>query len=243
MVAIPENKKRTITDKVGKMKVWIYGAPYCGKTYFANSFPDALILSTDGNTEFCDSPNILIRDQVTVNGRMTNTTPAWKFFKEIVDELAKGGNTYKTIVFDLVEDLYELCRIFKYKELGITHESDDPFKAWDKVRAEFMSTMRKAANLDYNIVFISHEDIKTDMTSRKGDNVVAINPNIQPKIANKIAGLVDMTVRAVNENGKRTLLVKPIGITFGGVRVSDVPDEIPMTFKDFETLYNKNRSE
>ena len=31
MVSIPENKKKTITDKVGKMKVWIYGAPYCGK--------------------------------------------------------------------------------------------------------------------------------------------------------------------------------------------------------------------
>lgn len=241
MVSIPENKKKTITDKVGKMKVWIYGAPYCGKTYFANSFPDALILSTDGNIEFCDSPSIIIRDQVTTNGRITDTVQAWKYFKEIVNELAKGGNSYKTIVFDLVEDLYELCRICKYKELGITHESDDPFKAWDKVRSEFMSTMRKAANMDYNIVFISHEDIKTDMTSRKGDNVVAINPNIQPKIANKIAGLVDMTIRAVYEDGKRTLLIKPVGVTFGGVRVSNVPDEIPMTFNDFKTLYQNKK--
>lgn len=243
MATLPENKKKTVGTKPRKMKVWVYGAPYSGKTYFANSFPDALILSTDGNTEFCDSPSILIRDQVTTSGRITNTMTAWNYFKEIILELSKGNNTYKTIVFDLVEDLYELCRISKYKELGITHESDDPFKAWDKVRAEFMSTMRKAANLDYNIVFISHEDIKTDITSRNGDNVTAINPNIQPKIANKLAGLVDMTIRGVYENGKRTLMIKPVGVMFGGVRISDVPDEIPMSYNDFENLYKKNRSE
>lgn len=241
MGILPENKKREVTAKVGKKKVWVYGAPYCGKTYFANSFPNALILSTDGNTEFCDSPSILIRDQVVMDGRMTKTTTAWEFFKEVITELSKKQNTYETIVFDLVEDLYELCRISKYKELGIKHESDDPFKAWDKIRAEFMSTMRKAANLDYNIVFISHEDIKTDITSRNGDNVTAINPNIQPKIANKLAGLVDMTIRAVYENGKRTLLIKPVGVMFGGVRIDNAPKEIPMTFKDFENLYKKTK--
>lgn len=241
MGILPENKKREVTAKVGKKKVWVYGAPYCGKTYFANSFPNALILSTDGNTEFCDSPSILIRDQVVMDGRMTKTTTAWEFFKEVITELSKKQNTYETIVFDLVEDLYELCRISKYKELGIKHESDDPFKAWDKIRAEFMSTMRKAANLDYNIVFISHEDVKTDITSRNGDNVTAINPNIQPKIANKLAGLVDMTIRAVYENGKRTLLIKPVGVMFGGVRIDNAPKEIPMTFKDFENLYKKTK--
>ena len=237
MVAIPENKKKDATAKVAKKKVWIYGAPYCGKTYFANSFPNALILSTDGNTEFCDSPSILIRDQVVTEGRVVKTTKAWEYFKEIIEELAKKQNTYETIVFDLVEDLYELCRIYKYGELKITHESDDPFKAWDKVRAEFMSTMRKAANLDYNIVFISHEDVKTDLMSGNGKNIVAINPNIQPKIANKLAGLVDMTIRAEYKDGKRTLYIKPVGVTFGGVRISNVPDKIPMTIKDFETLY------
>ena len=243
MGLIPENKKKEVTEKVGKKKVWIYGAPYCGKTYFANSFPDALILSTDGNTEFCDSPSILIRDQVKVEGRITTTKTAWEYFREIIAELEKKQNTYQTIVFDLVEDLYELCRISKYKELGIKHESDDPFKAWDKIRSEFMSTMRKAANMDYNIVFISHEDVKTDLTSRSGDNVTAINPNIQPKIANKLAGLVDMTIRAVYENGKRTLLIKPVGVMFGGVRINNVPKEIPMTFNDFANLYNTTRSE
>lgn len=242
MGILPENKKKELKTEIGKKKkVWVYGSPISGKTFFANSFPNALILSTDGNTQFCDSPSILIRDQVVMEGRMTNTTSAWDYFKEIVAELSKKQNTYETIVFDLVEDLYELCRIAKYKELGIKHESDDPFKAWDKIRAEYMSTMRKAANLDYNIVFISHEDIKTDITSRSGDNVTAINPNIQPKIANKLAGLVDMTIRAVHENGKRILIIQPVGVMFGGSRIPNAPKEIPMTYNDFENLYKKTK--
>lgn len=241
MGILPENKKKEMTDKVGKMKVWVYGEPYCGKTFFANSFPNALILSTDGNTEFCDSPSILIRDQVVMDGRKSSTTTAWNYFKEIIAELSKKQNTYETIIFDLVEDLYELCRITKYQELGIKHESDDPYKAWDKIRSEYMSTMRKAANLDYNIVFISHEDVKTDITSRNGDKITAINPNIQPKIANKLAGLVDMTIRAVHENGKRILIIQPVGVMFGGVRINNAPKEIPMTFNDFENLYKKNK--
>ena len=48
MVTLPENKKRDIS-KPGKMKIWIYGAPMCGKTYLASQFPNPLILSTNGN--------------------------------------------------------------------------------------------------------------------------------------------------------------------------------------------------
>lgn len=243
MVTIPENKKVEPSEKPKKMKVWVYGAPYSGKTTFADSFPNALILSTDGNTQNCTSPSMLIRDQVTTSGRLTTVQPAWKYFREIVDELAKGGNSYETIVLDLADDAYELCRSSKCADLGIKHESDDSTKAWDIVRSEFMITMRKLANLDYHIVWISHEDIKTDFMSRGGDNIKAINPSMQAKVANKLSGLVDMTIRAVEENGEYKLKIKENEIMFGGCRIAGVPTEIPNNFNDFENLYKKTRSE
>ena len=38
---LPENKRRNI-ESVQKRVIWIYGPPFCGKTTFANDFPDPL---------------------------------------------------------------------------------------------------------------------------------------------------------------------------------------------------------
>ena len=163
---LPKNERRNI-EKVEKRVIWIYGAPFSGKTTFANAFPDPLMLNTDGNIKFVDAPYIHIKDEVKVEGRMTKRTAAWEAFKDVVAELEKKGNTFKTIVVDLVEDLYEYCRVYMCGQMGITHESDDSFKAWDKVRTEFLNTLKRLVNLEYeNIILISHEDTSKDITKR-----------------------------------------------------------------------------
>ena len=153
---LPENKRRSI-DEVTKRVMWIYGAPFSGKTTFANNFPDPLMINTDGNIKYVDAPYIRIRDEVKVEGRMTKRTFAWEIFKDTISELEKKDNSFKTIVVDLVEDLYEHCRRCKLDEMGLSHESDDSFRAWDKVRSEFLNTLKRLMNLDYeNIILISH---------------------------------------------------------------------------------------
>lgn len=189
---LPKNERRNI-EKVEKRVIWIYGAPFSGKTTFANAFPDPLMLNTDGNIKFVDAPYIHIKDKVKVEGRMTKRTAAWEAFKDVVAELEKKGNTFKTIVVDLVEDLYEYCRVYMCGQMGITHESDDSFKAWDKVRTEFLNTLKRLVNLEYeNIILISHEDTSKDITKKGGDKITAIKPNLQEKVANKVAGMVDL---------------------------------------------------
>ena len=151
------------------------------------------MLNTDGNIKFVDAPYIHIKDEVKVEGRMTKRTAAWEAFKDVVAELEKKGNTFKTIVVDLVEDLYEYCRVYMCGQMGITHESDDSFKAWDKVRTEFLNTLKRLVNLEYeNIILISHEDTSKDITKKGGDKITAIKPNLQEKVANKVAGMVDL---------------------------------------------------
>jgi len=83
---LPENKKRDVqTSK--KVKLYLYGSPMSGKTTFANQFPDVLMLNTDGNIQYVDSPYIAIRDQITMNGRIKNTKYAWEVFKEAESEV------------------------------------------------------------------------------------------------------------------------------------------------------------
>ena len=242
---LPENKRRTIKE-VTKRVLWIYGAPFSGKTTFANTFPDPLMLNTDGNIRYVDAPYIYIKDYVKQEGRMTRRFYAWEVFKDAVAELEKKSGGYKTIVVDLLEDLYEHCRLYMYNQLGITHESDDGFRAWDKIRGEFLNTIKRLVNLNFeNIVLISHEDSTKDITKKGGDKITAIKPNIADKIALKVAGMVDVVGRIVADGDVRTFCFTNNEVIFGGGRLRAAAKDIPLTKEALFAVYdeaNKNAS-
>lgn len=242
---LPKNERRDLSA-ISKKVLWIYGKPFSGKTWFTNKFPDVLMLNTDGNIKYVDAQFIPIKDEVTVSGRLTSTKLGWEVFKDVIDELAKKQNDFRTIVVDLLEDTYEMCRLYIYKDMGITHESDDSFRAWDKVRTEFLSTLRKLVNLDYeNIILISHEDASRDITKKGGDKITSIKPNMQDKVANKVAGMVDLVTRLVSEGDSRKLTFKNSETVFGGGRLIVKEDEINADYDEFISLYeeaNRNAS-
>lgn len=217
-------------------KIWVYGAPFSGKTTFATAAEDHLVLSTDGNAQYVTDNYKVITDEVTVNGRMTQRKLAWQVFKDELEKL-EAGSKYKTIVVDLVEDTYEMARLFMYQKLGITHESDDSFRAWDKTRTEYLSTMRKLMNLPYDIILISHEDTSKDITKRSGENITAIKPNITDKVANKLAGMVALVGRCVCDNGKYELHIKTDEVTFGGGRLGINNVVLPLEWEEVSKLF------
>ncbi len=236
---LPSVERRDITKNNYK-KIWIYGCPFSGKTTFVDKAPNPLNLNTDGNIKYVTMPYVAIRDEVKVEGRQTITTLAWQTFKDTIFELQKKENDFETIVVDLLEDTYEHCRLYMYDQLGITHESDDSFRAWDKVRTEFLSTIKKLLNLDYNIVLISHEDTSKDIMKKGGDKITAIKPNINDKVANKIAGMVDIVGRVVADGDIRTLSFKTDEVVFGGGRLQLDKKDIPLDWEDLMKVYGVN---
>lgn len=234
---LPKNERRHI-EGATRRKVWIYGQAFAGKTTLANAFPSPLMLNTDGNVKFVDAPYIAIKDDITVEGRITKKTLAWQVFKDAIAELEKGQNDFKTIVVDLVEDTYEYCRLYLYDKKGWEHESDDSFRAWDMVRTEFLGTMKRLMNLDYdNIILISHEDSSKDVTKRSGSKITAIKPNIGDKVANKLAGMVDIVGRAVVVDGKHVLTFRTDEVQFGGGRLDLGVAEIPLDYDELVKVY------
>ena len=234
---LPENNRRNLESTTKKV-IWIYGSPFSGKTTFANQFPDPIMLNTDGNIKFVDAPYIHIKDEVKKNGRMTERKSAWGNFKEIIGELELKENTFRTIVVDLLEDMYEHCRRYICDQKGWDHESDDSFRAWDMVRSEFLNTMKRLMNLDYeNIVLISHLDTTKDITKKGGDKLTSIKPNINDKVANKIAGMVDIVARTIADDGEYVLSFKRNEVIFGGGRLKFKAAEIPLDYKAFCDLY------
>ena len=236
---LPKNERRDL-NATKKKVVWLYGAPFSGKTFFANQFPDPLMLNTDGNIKFVDAPYISIRDVVTVEGRLTKRKLAYEVFMEAVAELEKKQNDFKTIVVDLLEDVYESCRVYICDRQGWKHESDDSFRAWDMVRSEFLNTLKRLVSLDYeNIILISHEDRSRDLTRKGGDKVSSIKPNLQDKVANKVAGMVDLVARIVADDNERVLSFKTSEVIFGGGRLTVHNKEIPLDYEAFCEVYEE----
>lgn len=236
---LPKNERRE-KNAISYKKIWLYGLPFSGKTYLANKFKNVLMLNTDGNIKYVDAPYISIRDEVTAEGRLTKRKFAWEVLKEAILELEKKQNDFETIVVDLIEDTYEHCRLWCYDHLGIEHESDNSFKAWDFVRTEFLSTVKKLMNLDYNIILISHEDTSKDITKKTGDKITAIKPNINDKVALKIAGMVDIVARVINDNGERTLSFKSNEVVFGGGRLQINKLDIPCDYAELMKVYDSS---
>lgn len=239
---LPSVERRDIT-KIKKKKIWIYGPAFCGKTTMLDEAPNPLNLNTDGNIQFVTMPYIPIKDEITYEGRLAHKKFAWTVFKDIIVELEKKENDFKTIIVDLIEDTREMCRLYKYDELNITHESDSGYgKGWDIIKTEYLSTIRRLFNLDYeNIVVISHEDVSKDITKKNGQNITRIGPNIQDAIANKIAGMVDIVARVVvDDDGTRTLNFKSDEVIFGGGRLKGITKtKIPLSWEELMKVYDE----
>ena len=185
---LPENKKvnRDITQA---LKIWVYGKPNIGKTTFANQFPDTLMLNTDGNIKGVDSPC------VSVGGENP-----WEDFVATVDEILKGNHTFKTIVVDLTEDIYQYCRNYYCKKLKIDHEADLGYgKGYDIIKNAFLIVLRKLCNTEYNVILCSHEK-EVVIKDRIGRETTVFKPNIGDTIATKISGMVEMTARSSSES-------------------------------------------
>ncbi len=237
-MALPSTNRVQI-EKASKKKIWIYGQPYSGKTTFADQSPTPLNLNTDGNVKYVTMPRLSIKDEVIAEGRITKRKFAWEKVKEAIADLEKGSD-FETITVDLLEDTYEYCRLYMYEQLGITHESDDSFRAWDKVRTEYLSTIKRLLNLDYNIILISHEDTSKDLTKKGGDKITAIMPNLNEKVSKKIAGMVDLVARLVVDGDKRTLNFKSDEVVFGGGRLQGVKTtEIPLSWDALCKVYDE----
>lgn len=237
IMQLPKNERRNV-KLIDKKKMWFYGAPFSGKTFLANQFPDPLMLNTDGNVRFVDAPYIAIKDEVWTEGRQTKRKFAWEIFKDAIAELEKKENDFKTIIVDLLEDTYEMCRLYMYDQLNITHESDDSFRAWDKVNTEYLSTIKRLMNLDYeNIILISHEDTSKDLTKKSGDKITAVKPNLRDKASLKIAGMVDIVARVIDDDGDHIVSFKSNEVIFGGGRLNIPAIEIPSSYEEVCKVY------
>lgn len=232
-MVLPKNERRERTIDT-RPDFWIYADSYVGKSTFVDKADNVLFLNTDGNTDNTTAPVIAIKDIVKKEGRITNRKLAWEVFLDAISELETEDNEFESVALDLVEDLYEHCRVYTFDKNGWEHESDGSYgKGWSKVTTEFNNAMKRLKALGYQVIYISKEIVE-EITLKGGSKRTNFKPNIKDKIANFLTGTVDLTLRAyVDSNDERFLQLAKKQNVFGGGRFDFQVDTIPLEMDAF----------
>lgn len=233
VLTLPKNERRE--KKIDtKPDFWLYADSYVGKSTFVDHIENVLFLNTDGNTDNTTAPVQPIKDEVKKEGRRTIRTLAWEKFLDTIDALETEDNDYEAVALDLVEDIYEHCRVYVFDKNGWEHESDGSYgKGWSKVTTEFNNAMKRLKALGYQVIYISKEKVE-EYTLKGGAKRTTFKPNINDKVANFLTGTVDLTLRAyVDGNDERFLQLAKKQNVFGGGRFDFQVETIPLEYDAF----------
>lgn len=230
-MALPKNEPRAIIPEQ-RIRLFLYGEPYSGKTTFASKFPSPIILSSDGNYDLLDTPAITL-----------NSTREWV---DAIEELESGNHTFETVIVDVVDQFFDVYREEFLKAKGKEHETDLNMKGWEMVRKPFKHFLYRLASLPYNIIFIGHskDKIIKDRFGNETNNTTYVLPE---DLARYITSLVKATcytsvekTKTRDESGvevyepKHLLYLNTIDdTTKGGSRILFSQDKIELNYDKF----------
>ena len=241
---LPKNERQPNTAAT-KKKIWLYGKPFHGKSWTANTFPNVLFLSTDGNYKRLPGgvpPALDIVDELTFNGRADNRKMAWEVFLDALSLLERGENTFESIVLDNETQLRDRCREYVLKKMKIEHEADSNFgKGWSMIDKEWENAITRFWSLDYpNLLAISHLEDDTDVTKKSGEKISRIIPANSKKFMMWQATMVDIVGRCIDKDGNYVISFKTNEYIFGGGRLNtrELPD-IPNTYEAICKVYEQ----
>ena len=170
------------------MRIWIYGAPFNGKTTFASQFKGAKILSTDGNAEylFPKEDIIRIKSAKDLNNALTTLRT----------------NPPETLVIDTTEYLLDYLRFYFLEKNKVEHESDIAYKGYGMLRQFQWENIVNLANLANNVIFISHETVYVEK-NKFGREITYYTPQFDDKLKDKMMGLMTVVMRAVKVSNEK----------------------------------------
>lgn len=211
------------------MKIWLYGAPFSGKTTFASQFKGAKVLSTDGNAEgLFPAENIL---------RVRN----YEDLKKAIEELRK--NTPDWLVIDVIDYLFDICRTQVLKKHNVEDEGDIPYRGYKMVRQSFWEVLTIISNLCDNIIFISHEEVTVEK-NKFGREITKYGPKFESKLITQMTGIMTVVGRCLRETSEKEenqylLRIGHSSDELGGTRFKLKATQIPLSYDEFMNNISK----
>lgn len=201
------------------------------KTTFASQFENAYIISTDGNAEYTFSPEKILR--------VRN-----------FDELDKAVEKLKSIkptwvIVDTTSYLIDFVRLDWLVKNKVDHESELPYRGYTMLRSSIWERIFSIANSFDNVMFISHEQEVIEK-NKFGREISKFQPVFEDKLRDQMSGLMGViarTVKTTSEDGtpRYELHIGNSDDEFGGTRLAVKSTCIPLTKKDFDENFIRDR--
>lgn len=213
------------------MKIWLYGKVMSGKTTFASQFEGAKIISTDGNAEYTfDEEDIFrVRNYTELDAaisKLKSINPKW-------------------VIVDTTSYLIDYLRFYWCDKNKVDHESEIAYKGYTMLRSFLWESIVMIANSFENVMFISHEQEVIEK-NKFGREISRFQPVFEDKLRDQMAGLMGViarTVKSISEDGtpRYELHIGNSDDEFGGTRLAVKSTCIPLTKKDFDENFIRDR--
>lgn len=189
MGVLPENKPQIPNKEPHNF--FIYGQTMSGKSYFANFFPNPLVLNTDGNSSMGTAPSIQIRNIRNIDGSLKKS--AIEQVNQVLLALQTQNDKYgyETVVVDVIDDL---CTMFEQAiclKGGVVALSDIPYgKGYAMFNTVLQQFVMDLKALPLNVIYISRELSITDENTGRTTEL----PSLKSKYYNIVNGNCDLVI-------------------------------------------------
>lgn len=162
-------------------KVIVHGPSGAGKTRFASTWPNAIILDIEGGTMSIDKDkavDIVAKDQITIAS-----------LPEYIEWLgSKEADQYETVVLDSLTELQSQFLNEKLKTVP------DPRMAYGQWQAYLRSIMQELFNLKKHVVLIARSKMGEDI-----EGAEKLFPELSPSAFSVVPALVDYAIVITGE--------------------------------------------
>lgn len=218
-----------INKSLSGKSILLAGEPKIGKSEFCAQSPDTLILDFENGYN------------MHYGVKKVNITK-WADVKQILRQLERpeAKNLYKNIVFDTLNEAWDLCTNHICIQNSVQKIKDIPYGQGYKDRDnEFAETLRKILNLNYGLIVTCHTKEKL-IDSQNDIDITSLAPDLDKRCVPIINGLVDimgMITKSWNSETNewdRWLITQATPNVSAGSRIKYLAPKIPFGYQHLE---------
>jgi hypothetical protein len=203
---LPDSKqsRKSLDVTPLSVRVMLAGMPKAGKSTLAAAWaPDTtLIVDTQRGTTMLDGEHYVAH------------VGDWQMFDRLVSELVNNEHDYKTVVLDLVDDLWTFAdEFYAGKNAVLASATDDWQRSIKTAEGMFRRTIGRLLATDMGVWFISHVREKQD------GQLTRYTPKLDPRVLTYVQGACEVILLAETLGPKRVLHTAPSAKFEAGSRV------------------------
>ena len=174
-LSFPEKRNKPVLD-LRKYAVLLYGREGVGKTTWLASFPKMLFITAEAGVK-----GLEVFEWNAENGGTTS----WEIFLKCIETFEVMGKNapFKNIAVDTIDRLFDLCRIYIVKMLGIPDigfDADgkkDRGHSFIKVNEEMTDALDRLKRAGVGIYLVSHMK-EIEIERRNGSSYNRVTPSL-----------------------------------------------------------------